>query len=142
VLAAAFGVSLSIALPRVLDGVSEISKIPALFGAWVVVMIALVSAVCTTAFGIYRALIPQADSRASQLNRFAWPSLAGLSALDLPPSDRSDAAVRREAWEQAATLARIAAQKYRSFKLALRAFGVYVILMTVVLMLMTITKLI
>lgn len=140
VLTAAFGVSLTFALPRILDGVTALGGAPVLFGAWLVLMIILVLTIGLTAFGIYRALIPRADVRASQLNRFAWPSVAGLASTDLPPEDRSEEAVRGEAWEQAATLARIAAQKYRSFKLALRAFGTYVIVLALVLTLVTISQ--
>lgn len=46
--------------------------------------------------------------------------------------------IRTEAWEQAASLALIAAAKYRSFKIALVAFCVYLAALVVMVTIQTI----
>lgn len=125
VLAGSFGLSLTFAIPRLLEALSSVMAIPFAFGLWIVCAAIFLLAALTTGFGIGNALLPRTSVGGSLMNRFAWPSLAGVSAQHLPPSRMTADEVRTEAWEQAASLARIAAVKYRYFKVALIAFAVY-----------------
>jgi len=125
ILAGSFGLSLTFAVPRLLEALPTITAAPFACGLWIGAALVFFAAALTTGYGIGNALLPRTSLGASLVNRFAWPSLASVATAHLPPSVKSADEVRTEAWEQAASLARIAAAKYRSFKVSLIAFCVY-----------------
>lgn len=125
ILAGSFGLSLTFAVPRLLEALPTVFIAPFAFGLWVAAAVILVTAALLTGYRIGNALLPRTSLGNSLMNRFAWPSLANVAAQHLPPEKLSAADIRAEAWEQAASLARIAAAKYRSFKIALISFCVY-----------------
>lgn len=125
ILAGSFGLSLTFVVPRLLEALPAIAVAPVAFGLWIALAVVFAAAAVITGYGIGNALLPRTSLGASLTNRFAWPSLASVAAQHLPPSVGSAEDVRTEAWEQAASLARIAAAKYRSFKVALVAFCIY-----------------
>lgn len=125
ILAGSFGLSLTFAVPRLLEALPTVATAPFAFGLWISVAVVFGVAALATGYGIGNALLPRTSLGASLMNRFAWPSLASVAPGHLPPSKMSADEIRTEAWEQAASLARIAAAKYRSFKIALVAFCIY-----------------
>lgn len=125
ILAGSFGLSLTFAVPRLLEALPSVAAAPLAFGLWVVIAAIFVAAALLTGYRIGNALLPRTSLGTNLMNRFAWPSLANVAPQHLPPENLSAADIRAEAWEQAASLARIAAAKYRSFKIALISFCVY-----------------
>lgn len=122
ILAGSFGLSLTFAVPRLLESLPNVMAVPFAFGVWMVFAVAFLLSASITGFSIVRALIPRMSSDSSAPNRFAWPSLAQASVEGLPPVVAADDQVRREAWAQAASLARVAVTKFRYFKIALISF--------------------
>ncbi|BFM25088.1 Pycsar system effector family protein [Microbacterium sp. che218] len=122
ILAGSFGLSLTFSVPRLLESLPDVMTVPFAFGVWAVFTVVFLLTASITGFNIVRALIPRMSSDPTSLNRFAWPSLAQVSAGDSPPAISTDDQVRREAWEQAASLARVATTKFRYFKIALISF--------------------
>lgn len=125
ILAGSFGLSLTFAAPRLLEALPDVVAVPFAFGIWVAAAAIFTVAALITGYRIGNALLPRTELGSSLMNRFAWPSLASVAPQHLPPEKVSADDVRTEAWEQAASLARIAAAKYRSFKIALISFCVY-----------------
>lgn len=76
---------------------------------------AFLLAIIITVICIFQSLSPRTPP-GSPTNRFSWPSMA---ARDLPPKAMPSASIRQEAWEQAHTLAKISAQKYKYFRWSL-----------------------
>lgn len=122
ILAGSFGLSLTFAVPRLLESLPDVMAVPFAFGVWAVFAVVFLLTASITGFSIVRALIPRMSSDPTSPNRFAWPSLAQASAGGLPPAISTDDQIRREAWEQAASLARVAVTKFRYFKIALISF--------------------
>lgn len=125
ILAGSFGLSLTFAVPRLLEALPTVAAAPFTFGLWVAAAVIFTAAALLTGYRIGNALLPRTSLGPTLMNRFAWPSLANVAPQHLPPEKLSAADIRVEAWEQAASLARIAAAKYRSFKIALISFCVY-----------------
>lgn len=125
ILAGSFGLSLTFAVPRLLDALPTVTAAPFAFGLWVAAATIFVAAALLTGYRIGNALLPRTALGTGLMNRFAWPSLANVAPQHLPPEKLSVDEIRAEAWEQAATLAQIAAAKYRSFKFGLISFCVY-----------------
>lgn len=125
ILAGSFGLSLTFAVPRLLEALPTVAAAPFAFGLWVAAAVIFVAAALLTGYRIGNALLPRTSLGTSLMNRFAWPSLANVAPQHLPPQKLSADDIRAEAWEQAASLARIAAAKYHSFKIALVAFCIY-----------------
>tara|TARA_R110002020_G_scaffold88666_5_gene217453 strand:- start:6890 stop:7432 length:543 start_codon:yes stop_codon:yes gene_type:complete len=122
ILAGSFGLSLTFAVPRLLESVPDVMAVPFAFGIWTVFAIAFLLSASITGFSLVRALIPRMSSDPNSPNRFAWPSLAQASVGGLAPVVATDDQVRQEAWAQAASLARVAVTKFRYFKIALISF--------------------
>jgi hypothetical protein len=128
ILAGAFGVSLSLAIPRlVTDGHTIVGLTPG-FATWVILCVALLATVLATGKNVHDALIPRTHTGPSSRNYLAWPDLAVTPYADVPPQ-LSQEEIRRQSWEQAITLAQIARDKYANFKKALRTFSVYLLLL-------------
>lgn len=125
ILAGSFGLSLTFAVPRLLEALPSVAAVPFAFGLWSSVAVIFCAGALTTGYGIGNALLPRTSLGNSPMNRFAWPSLASVATGHLPPSKKTAGEIRIEVWEQAASLARIAAAKYRAFKTALVAFCIY-----------------
>lgn len=126
ILAGSFGLSLTFGVPRLLEALPSLLELPSALGIWIGAGVICIAAALITAYGIGRALLPRGSKGTGPANRFSWPSLAQAAVANLPPREISPDEVRSEAWEQAASLARIAAAKYRSFKAALVAFCIYI----------------
>ncbi|MBL7512562.1 hypothetical protein [Frankia nepalensis] len=75
-------------------------------------------ALCVAGVGLYSALKPRTPYHGR--NRFSFSYLA-VTSLDEVVTAATPNDIRREAWDQAKTLAGIALAKYRGFLLALRA---------------------
>jgi len=123
-LAGSFGLSLTFAVPRLLESLPSVLAVPFASGVWTVFAVVFLLSASITGFSIVRALIPRMASDPSSPNRFAWPSLAQASIERLPPAVLTDDQVQREAWAQATSLARVAVTKFRYFKIALISFCV------------------
>jgi len=142
ILAGSFGLSLTFAVPRMVEELPNVATAPFAFHLWVSVVVVFGIAALVTGYGIGNSLLARTSMGTSVMNRFSWPSLAGVAPGYLPPSTISADEIRNEAWEQAAALARIAAAKYRSFKIALVAFCVYLTALVAMTTIQAITNLI
>jgi hypothetical protein len=127
VLAAAFGVSLTIAVARIAEATPMVIQLPSMIGAivWFCSLTLLGVAVVAVGWNLYRTLLPHIESAGA--NRFAWPDLAAGRVPNAVPA--ADGALA-DAWLQVATLSGIANQKYRRLRVALKCFGIYLILLT------------
>lgn len=112
-------------MPRLLEALPDVFALPFAFGLWISAATIFIAAALTTGYSIGNALLPRTSLGTNLMNRFAWPSLASVAPEHLPPTRLAGDEARAEAWEQAASLARIAAAKYRAFKIALITFCVY-----------------
>lgn len=142
ILAGSFGLSLTFAVPRLLEALPTVAAVPFAFGLWVAAAAIFLAAAILTGHRIGNALLPRTSLGTSLMNRFAWPSLANVAPQHLPPEKLSASDIRSEAWEQAASLARIAAAKYRSFKIALISFSVYLGALLVMVVIQTIAAIV
>lgn len=142
ILAGSFGLSLTFALPRVLEELPRLAENQFAFGLWTAFAAIFLLAAVATGLGIGNALLPRTSVGARAVNRLAWPSLASASSGYLPPATVTTDEIRREAWEQAVSLSRIAAVKYRYFKIALIAFYVYLGALTALLATQTVAPLV
>lgn len=80
-----------------------------------------------TLYFLIRAIGPRRLQDRRGVNRFAWPSLVGVSADQLAThAAASDATT--DAWAQVSDLARVAHIKFRACELAVRWFGALVVL--------------
>ncbi|MHC5557931.1 Pycsar system effector family protein [Kocuria sp. U4B] len=124
ILAAALGVLLTAIASRSADIHSSFTTSTGSYLVLLAVSLVGFALAAVIAVGcIYRALTPRTPPGSLE-NRFSWPSMA---ARDLPPVGMPGDSIAREAWEQAHTLAKIAQQKYRWFRWALRFyFGSFV----------------
>lgn len=122
ILAGSFGLSLTFAVPRLLESLPDVMAVPFAFGVWAVFAVVFLLTASITGFSIVRAPIPRMSSDPTSPNRFAWPSLAQTPVGRLAPAVVTDDQVRQEAWAQAASLARVAVTKFRYFKIALISF--------------------
>lgn len=113
ILAGSFGLSLTFAVPRLLESLPDVMAVPFAFGVWAVFAVVFLLTASITGFSIVRALIPRMSSDPTSPNRFAWPSLAQTPVGRLAPAVVTDDQVRQEAWAQAASLARVAVTKFR-----------------------------
>ncbi|SMQ58028.1 hypothetical protein SAMN06295909_0092 [Plantibacter sp. VKM Ac-1784] len=137
ILAGSFGLSLTFAVPRLLEAIPNIVTVPFAFGLWVSSGVIFIAAALLTGYRIGNALLPRTSLGANLTNRFAWSSLAGMTPEHLPPRQMSGEDIRAEAWDQAASLARIAAAKYSSLQIALIAFCVYLAALLAMLIIQT-----
>ena len=128
ILAAALGVSLTFALPRVASSVQRSSESANSCEWWALLLLAIAGSVCAslTGYNLYRALAPRVMPRIAargDLNRFSWPSMAAEANAPVPDKVGG----LEEAWEQAHTLATIAKAKYDRFTVALRFLVAYLV---------------
>jgi hypothetical protein len=128
ILAGAFGVSLSLAIPRLVTDGHAIVGLTVGFTAWVLVCVVLLGTVLAIGKNLHDALIPQTPTGPSSRNYLAWPDLAVMPYADVPPQ-LSQEEIRQQSWEQAITLAQIAKNKYTNFKRALQIFSAYLLLL-------------
>ncbi len=91
----------------------------ALFAWWVVFALALV-------WFLMNAIGPRTITSGSTINRFAWPSLAGLSAADLT-EHVSKTNRDSDAWRQVVDLSAVAAAKYRACGRAVLSFMLVIV---------------
>lgn len=80
-----------------------------------------------TLFWLIRAIAPRnAVPYKNQMNRFAWPSLIGITAEQLVVHADQNS-LERDAWQQAVDLAEIAKRKFDACKVAIYGFGVMIV---------------
>jgi hypothetical protein len=91
----------------------------ALFAWWAVFALALV-------WFLMSAIGPRTTTTGPTVNRFAWPSLAGLSVADLT-QHVSKTTRDSDAWRQVADLAAVASAKYRACGRAVIAFMLVIV---------------
>lgn len=84
-----------------------------------------VSAFAYTLAWLTRALGPQSGIEYAELNRFAWPSLAGASVADLTEHVKLRQ-VSDDAWQQVIDLASVASRKFRACGRAVYGFAGFV----------------
>ncbi|MEB3049050.1 Pycsar system effector family protein [Mycolicibacter sp. MYC123] len=76
-----------------------------------------------TLFWVVRAIAPRSEIPYEGLNRFAWPSVARVTAAQLVEhAQRNNIEV--DAWQQVVDLSKIAKRKFEFCKLAVYGFGV------------------
>lgn len=121
ILAGSLGVVLSVGASRLGDLIALFTDLPLLTTA-VAIALLCVFVVTTANAGrwVFVALIPRTDT-GERANRFAWPYLA---SLPVAPREFDASIVAAECWDQAYSLARIAARKYSAFRRALEWFFV------------------
>ncbi len=123
VVAAAFGVSLTLGISQVVPATGRVLAIGGCAGQiWTGLLFAFIAAAVCTGTGIYMALVPR--TQPAEANRFSWPDHASgaVVAADL---DYSTEAAVADAWKQAKVLAVIGAEKFKWLGRTLITFGVY-----------------
>lgn len=75
-----------------------------------------------TLIWVIRAITPRKTQRSTTLNRFAWPSLVGITADELA-DHATEKSLEKDAWQQVVNLAAIAEDKFNACAKATYGFG-------------------
>lgn len=131
VVAASFGVSLTLAITQIVPAMGRVLAIGGCVAQiWAGLLLAFVAAAVCTGTGIFMALVPRTPS--AEANRFSWPDHATGAVVAATLNCSTEAAVA-DAWKQARALAVIGAEKFKWLRRTLVFFGAYLgLLMTLV----------